>query len=119
MQRRRCRDTCTVQVTDRRERPMPESNPPGRDAAPAAPIGTAEPGAAYRDSAMSGDRGTEAAAIPSPARPRARSRTRTWILGLIVVAIAAGVLYTVRYFGYAGGHPTTDDAYLQGDTTII
>src|SRR5207245_287580 len=27
--------------------------------------------------------------------------------------------YTVRYFRYAGAHPSTDDAYIQGDTTII
>jgi membrane fusion protein (multidrug efflux system) len=54
-------------------------------------------------------------------RPSARSRprARTWILAVILVAVGAAVLYTVRYFNYAGGHPTTDDAYVQGDTTII
>jgi membrane fusion protein (multidrug efflux system) len=37
----------------------------------------------------------------------------------MLVAIAAAVLYAVRYFSYAGVHPTTDDAYVQGDTAIV
>jgi membrane fusion protein (multidrug efflux system) len=56
---------------------------------------------------------------PGRTRIRPRPRARTWILAFILVAIGAAVLYTVRYFSYAGAHPTTDDAYVQGDTTII
>jgi membrane fusion protein (multidrug efflux system) len=41
------------------------------------------------------------------------------ILGLILAVVGAAVFYTVRYFSYAGTHPSTDDAYVQGDTTII
>jgi membrane fusion protein (multidrug efflux system) len=39
--------------------------------------------------------------------------------GLAIVAVIAAVTYTFRYFGYAGAHPSTDDAFVQGDTTII
>jgi membrane fusion protein (multidrug efflux system) len=41
------------------------------------------------------------------------------ILGVILAVIGAAVFCTVRYFSYAGTHPSTDDAYVQGDTTII
>ena len=70
------------------------------------------------DGPVSGNRGS---ADPAAARPRGRprSRARPWILGLILVAIGWAVLFTLRYFNYAGGHPSTDDAYVQGDTTII
>ncbi len=53
------------------------------------------------------------------ARGRARSRTRTWLFGLAMVVTIAAVGYTFRYFRYAGAHPSTDDAYVQGDTTIV
>jgi membrane fusion protein (multidrug efflux system) len=50
---------------------------------------------------------------------RPRVRPRTLILGVILVAIAAAAAYAVHYFSYADSHPSTDDAYVQGDTTII
>jgi membrane fusion protein, multidrug efflux system len=108
---------------------MPELKPPARDTAPAAPIATTAPAApiattesaaALRNGAVSGERGTaDAAALASRDRPRPRSRTRTWVFGAILAAVGIAVLFTVRYFSYAGAHPTTDDAYVQGDTTII
>jgi membrane fusion protein (multidrug efflux system) len=77
-----------------------------------------EPLAAVGDGAMSANRGT---VDPAAARTRGRrrSRARTWTLGLILVGIGAAVIYMVRFFGYAGAHPSTDDAYVQGDTAII
>lgn len=48
-----------------------------------------------------------------------RPRTRAWALGLILAVIGAGIGYTIHYFGYAGTHPSTDDAFVQGDTAII
>jgi membrane fusion protein (multidrug efflux system) len=44
---------------------------------------------------------------------------RTWVFGLAMIAVGAAVLYMIHYFSYAGAHPDTDDAYVQGDTTII
>jgi membrane fusion protein (multidrug efflux system) len=44
---------------------------------------------------------------------------RTWVFGAILLAVAGAIFYTTRYFDYAGGHPTTDDAYVQGDTSIV
>lgn len=100
--------------------PEPRPKPAVTDAAPAASIGTTEPAAACRNGSMAGDGGAiAAAAVSSRGRLRPRLGSRTWILGAILLAICAGVLYTVRYFAYAGTHPTTDDAYVQGDTTII
>src|SRR4029077_382317 len=52
-------------------------------------------------------------------RRPARSRTRTLAFGLAIVAVIAAATYTFRYFSYAGAHPSTDDAFVQGDTTII
>src|SRR5438445_9212667 len=46
------------------------------------------------------------------ARHRARSRTRIWVFGLAIVATITAAGYTVRYFRYAGAHPSTDDAYI-------
>jgi membrane fusion protein, multidrug efflux system len=73
---------------------------------------------ASRDGAIGATRGT---VDPAAARPRGRprSRARTWVLGLMLAAISAAIFYTVRYFNYTGAHPSTDDAYVQGDTTII
>jgi len=44
---------------------------------------------------------------------------RPWVLGVILVAIGTAILYTVHFFSYARMHPSTDDAYVQGDTVII
>ena len=52
-------------------------------------------------------------------RRNSRSRVRLWALGLILAIIGAGIGYTIHYFSYTGTHPSTDDAYVQGDTAII
>jgi membrane fusion protein (multidrug efflux system) len=41
------------------------------------------------------------------------------MFGVILVAIGAAVAYMVHYFAYAGTHPSTDDAYVQGETTFV
>jgi membrane fusion protein (multidrug efflux system) len=41
------------------------------------------------------------------------------LFGLAILATVAAIDYAVRYFNYAVVHPSTDDAYGQGDTTII
>jgi membrane fusion protein, multidrug efflux system len=65
--------------------------------------------------------GDRSPAGPAAARPRSgpRFRARTLVFGMIVAAVAAAVLYTIHYFGLAATHPSTDDAYVQGDTAII
>ena len=88
------------------------------DSVKAPPKGAPEPPPAAGNGAMRGNRDTgEAVAV----RPRGgpRSRVRTWLLGVILAAIGGAVVYAVHYFSYAGVHPSTDDAYVQGDTTII
>jgi membrane fusion protein (multidrug efflux system) len=54
-------------------------------------------------------------------RPRRdlRSRARTWAFALILGAVGAATLYTVRHFQYADAHPSTDDAYVQGETAAV
>lgn len=59
------------------------------------------------------------AGTPNGAVGRSRPRARRWLFGAIVAVIVAGVLYTVHHFSYAGTHPTTDDAFVQGDTAIV
>src|SRR5579864_3461486 len=73
----------------------------GKQAAPAPPAGAAD--------------APQSRAVET----RPRVRPRTLILGVILVAIAAAAAYAVHYFSYADSHPSTDDAYVQGDTTII
>ena len=68
--------------------------------------------------------GDQAAAVDddhAAARPRRRfrPRARTLVLGAILLVISVAVTYTFRYFGYAATHPSTDDAYVQGDTAIV
>ena len=65
--------------------------------------------------------GNRSAAAPAAARQRGgpRPRTRMLVFAVILAVIVVSVVYTVRYFGYAGTHPSTDDAYVQGDTTVI
>src|SRR5205807_4954399 len=46
-------------------------------------------------------------------------RIRTWIFRIALAAIAIAILLMVRYFYYAAGHPSTDDAFVQGDTVLI
>ena len=46
-------------------------------------------------------------------------RIRAWIFRIALAAVAIAVLLTVRYFYYAAGHPSTDDAFVQGDTVLI
>src|SRR5262252_1401141 len=96
---------------------MAEPQSPVLDTSKALPIIPLPAEAAPRDGAMNGHGAGEVATGRPSARPRPRART--WILAVILVVIGAAVLYTVRYFNYAGAHPTTDDAYVQGDTTII
>jgi membrane fusion protein, multidrug efflux system len=50
---------------------------------------------------------------------RPRFTTRTRVFGLMLAGIAAAALYTAHYFSYAGTHPGTDDAFVQGDTAVI
>ena len=87
--------------------------------------GDGVPLSAPKPPATSGDGSTNAgasdaasAAVPK-GRGRPRSRARIWMFGLALIAIGAAVTYTVRHFSYAGAHPSTDDAYVQGDTTIM
>lgn len=90
---------------------MADTEPANLDATSATPPRATEV-------AMGGQRGTgDAPSAGTGSRPRRRARW--WLLGMILVVIAAGVRYTVHYFGYAGTHPSTDDAYVQGDTAII
>ena len=90
------------------------STPNGTSANPVEPIGSA---GVSREGATGGHQ----APADAPTAPRGgpRSWARAWVLGLLLLAIGAGVIYTVRHFGYAGTHPSTDDAYVQGDTAII
>jgi len=74
-------------------------------------------GPAASNGAASGERAV-GSVRPGVARRRLPG-TRTWVLGFIVAALAAAVVYTVHYFSYAGTHPNTDDAYVQGDTAIV
>ena len=46
-------------------------------------------------------------------------RIRTWIFRIALAVIAIAILLTVRYFYYAADHPSTDDAFVQGDTVLI
>jgi membrane fusion protein, multidrug efflux system len=84
----------------------------------AAPTPATNPTMRSREGAADGDRG---GADPAAAGTRTRPgpRARGWLFGVILAVIATAVLYTVHYFGYAGTHPSTDDAFVQGDTTII
>ena len=95
---------------------MAGTKPSAPDTAHAAPIRATEPATASRNGAMSG---TRSPVGPSAARSRLRPRARTWMLALILAVIGVAVLYTIRFFNYAGAHPSTDDAYVQGDTAII
>ncbi|GEM_PF-24473 len=53
-----------------------------------------------------------------PAR-RARISRRTWIFGSALLVIVVAIAGAVRYFHTAAAHPTTDDAYVQGDVVSI
>ena len=55
----------------------------------------------------------------STQREHRPSRRRPLIFGIALLAIALTAAYTVRYFHYAAGHPSTDDAFVQGDTVSI
>ncbi len=83
----------------------------------AAPVSPPEPRATPPLGPVDGGHGDGVAA--PRAHGRARSRRRTWLFGLAILATVAAIGYAVRYFNYAGVHPSTDDAYVQGDTTII
>jgi len=96
--------------------PMPDTKPSAPDTAHPAPIRATEQATASPNGAMSDNRNP---VDPTAARSRPRPRARTWMLALILAAIAAATLYTVRFFAYGGTHPSTDDAYVQGDTAII
>ena len=107
------RETCiegNVSMTE------PKPNPVPLDTSKADQVNATPPAA--EAGSMLADRGAGHGAAP-------RTRTRRWpraraaIFGLILVAIGAAILYTVHFFSYAGAHPSTDDAYVQGDTTII
>jgi membrane fusion protein (multidrug efflux system) len=50
---------------------------------------------------------------------RRRAGRRAWLFAAALVLIVGAVGYALRYFSYAGAHPSTDDAYVQGNTTII
>src|SRR6516165_4818102 len=99
---------------------MDESRPKSvpDDTVQAPPKGAPEPPTAAGNGAMRGNRDT-GEAVPARPRGRPRSRARTLLLGVILAAVSGAVVYAVHYFSYAGVHPSTDDAYVQGDTTII
>ncbi len=97
---------------------MADTESVARDTTNTAPSSVREPAAPSHDGAMAGTRSTVNPAT-TRSRNRPRLRTRTGILGLIIVAIGGAVLYTAHYFSYTGTHPSTDDAYVQGDTAII
>ena len=104
--------------------PQARATPPEQERGPldatgGAPLSAAKPPALSPDGSTNGDRLDAAAGAVRQERGRPRSRARAWVLGLALVAIGAAVIYTVQYFRYAGAHPSTDDAYVQGDTTII
>ncbi len=88
-------------------------------AADGAPSSMPKPPEVSGGASADADRLGAAAAAGRQGGGRPRSRARTWVLGLALIAVGAAVIYTVRYFSYAGTHPSTDDAYVQGDTTVI
>ncbi len=104
--------------------PQDHATPPELERAPSdatgrVPSSARKPPAVLPDGSTSADRlGAAAAALPQ-GRERPRSWVRTWVFGLAMIAMGAAVIYTIHYFTYAGAHPSTDDAYVQGDTTII
>lgn len=59
-----------------------------------------------------------------PGVPAARSGhvsrlRRPWVFGVALLAIVLAAGYITRYFSYAADHPSTDDAYVQGDSVTI
>jgi membrane fusion protein (multidrug efflux system) len=81
------------------------------------PLSAPKPPATSQDGSTNAG-ASDATAAVHKGRGRPRSRVRAWAFGLAIIAIGAAVMYTVRHFSYAGAHPSTDDAYVQGDTTI-
>jgi len=96
----------------------------GRGAPPApsvtAPAGEARPAAAQpREEAASASAKLREEAAPDAARRNHRARVRTWVFRIALLAIVAAALLTIRYFRYAAAHPSTDDAFVQGDMVLI
>jgi membrane fusion protein (multidrug efflux system) len=58
-------------------------------------------------------------AAAGAARRNHRSRLRTWIFRIALLLILLAATFTVRYFRYAAAHPSTDDAFVQGDMVLI
>ncbi|HLJ58339.1 MAG TPA: HlyD family efflux transporter periplasmic adaptor subunit [bacterium] len=44
---------------------------------------------------------------------------RTWVFVVALIVVAAAVVYAMHYFSDAAVHPSTDDAYVQGDTVLV
>ncbi len=96
---------------------MAEATTAAQDSVNTVPQGAPESQAVRRDDSTVGAHNNGDAPRPAPGRPRSNTRTR--VFGLLLAGIAGAILYTVHYFSYAGTHPSTDDAFVQGDTAII
>ena len=96
---------------------MAEATPTGLDSLKTTPQDGTPPGAAPHDGTTGAAHSNGDAARRALGRPRFQARTR--LFGLLLAGVVAAVLYTVHYFSYAGAHPSTDDAFVQGDTAII
>jgi len=87
------------------------------------PDATGTPGAPAASPAA-GPRGSEPGR-PTESPPAApaphthRHAARTWVFRIALLVILTAVFFTVRYFRYAAAHPSTDDAFVQGDTVQI
>src|SRR5690242_2245066 len=55
---------------------------------------------------------------PGGNRPR-RARNRAWLIGLLIVALIAGVAWFAHWWTVGRFIESTDDAYLQADSVTV